>query len=51
VELYDLRNDISESKDLSGEQPEKVAEMKQQLTAWRTSVKAQLPTPNPDYKP
>lgn len=51
TELYQLENDLSETHDLSREQPEKTAELLAQLSAWRRSVKAQLPPPNPDYDP
>ena len=30
---------------------EKAAELKHRLAAWRSSVGAQLPTPNPKYDP
>lgn len=33
-ELYNLKNDIGETKDLAKENPEKVAEMKKKLYAW-----------------
>ncbi|MBI4626446.1 MAG: sulfatase [Verrucomicrobia bacterium] len=49
VELYNLEADIGEAKDLSMSQPEKAAELRARLAAWRTSVGAQLPTPNPQY--
>lgn len=49
VELYNLEADIGEAKDLSMSQPEKAAELRARLAAWRTSVGAQLPTPNPHY--
>lgn len=51
VELYNLRDDISEDNDLSGEMPELAAKMKEMLADWRVSVEAKIPQPNPDYCP
>jgi hypothetical protein len=51
VELYNLRDDISEKNDLAAAQPKKVEELRHRLHAWRTEVGAQMPTPNPDYNP
>ena len=50
-ELYNLNDDIGEANDLAGEMPEKVAELKAKLAAWREEVGAQMPTENPDYDP
>ena len=47
VELYDLSQDIGESQDLSEEMPEKAAELRDRLHAWREAVGAQMPTPAP----
>lgn len=46
VELYNLRDDVGETKDLSTEKPEKAAELKAKLAAWRTDVGAPMPTKN-----
>ncbi len=50
VELYNLRQDPSETRDLASSMPEKASELREQLHAWRKSVKAQMPTPNPVKK-
>ena len=50
-ELYNLKEDISESQDLSQKLPEKVEELKATLEQWKKEVGAQMPTPNPDYDP
>lgn len=50
VELYNLKEDLGESKDLSAEHPEKAAELKERLRKWRESVGAQTPALNPDYR-
>jgi arylsulfatase A len=49
VELYNLREDLSEQRDLAASQPQKVAELRTRLHAWRKEVGAQMPTPNPNY--
>ncbi|NQU44409.1 sulfatase [bacterium] len=46
-ELYDLENDIGETKNLSGEMPEKTEELRAKLEAWLKEVNAQMPTLNP----
>lgn len=48
-ELFDLSKDISESRNLAAEQPSKVEELAAKLAAWRTSVGAKMPSPNPGY--
>ncbi len=50
VELYNLRDDIGERRDLSREMPEKVEELRGKLHQWRASVDARMPTPNPGYR-
>jgi len=50
VELYNLKDDISESNDLSASMKEKTQEMHQMLKSWRKKMNAQMPLPNPDYK-
>jgi arylsulfatase A-like enzyme len=39
-QMYDLKSDPAESVDLSDQQPERFARMKQQLLAWNESVEA-----------
>jgi arylsulfatase A-like enzyme len=43
VELYDLASDPGETRDLSGEQPERVRELLDAMAAWRRSVDAPMP--------
>jgi len=50
VELYDLKNDLSEARDLAKDKPEKAAELRALLHNWRQSMDAQMPAPNPDFK-
>ncbi|MCK4292712.1 MAG: sulfatase [Planctomycetes bacterium] len=51
VELYNLKADIGEKNNLADKMPGKAAELLKMLKAWRKDVDAQMPTPNPDYKP
>ena len=51
LELYNLLEDPAESKNLVGSDPEKLGELHRDLVAWRESVGAQMPTPNPHYDP
>jgi arylsulfatase A-like enzyme len=48
VELYDLSADPGEEHDLAKAQPGRAEKMREMLAAWRESVAAQMPTPNPD---
>jgi len=50
VELYNLEKDIGEKDDLAGRMPQKAAELRRRLHAWRESVAAQMPQPNPGYR-
>lgn len=45
-ELFDLENDISETRNLADSLPEKTEELKQLLHNWRNNVGAQMPTAN-----
>jgi arylsulfatase A-like enzyme len=51
LELYNLKDDIGEKRNLASHMPEQAKEMWEMLNAWRKAVNAQMPTPNPDYKP
>ncbi len=48
-ELYNLRNDISESNDISGANPEKVKELYGLLLEWRNKTRAKMMGPNPNW--
>ena len=49
LELYNLREDIGENRDLSAAEPDRRDHLHRLLVAWRESVGAELPTPNPDW--
>jgi arylsulfatase A-like enzyme len=51
VELYNLKNDIGETHDLSTEMAEKTTALRQKLSQWRKSVDAQMPVSNPEFDP
>jgi arylsulfatase A-like enzyme len=52
LELYDLVEDIGETRNLVDAMPEVAAELKQELDAWREASGAVPPGPgNPDYDP
>ena len=51
LELYNLKDDIGEKTDLASKMPQKAREMRDMLREWRKAVDAQMPTPNPSYKP
>ncbi|HEX5024859.1 MAG TPA: sulfatase [Agriterribacter sp.] len=50
VELYNLREDISEAHDLSEVMPQKTKELSELLKRWRKEVNANMPLPNPQYR-
>jgi hypothetical protein len=47
VELYHLAADPGERTDLAGRVPDRAVELRRRLHAWRKSVNASLPQPNP----
>jgi arylsulfatase A-like enzyme len=51
VELYNLREDIGETRDLAAALPDKTKELRARLHAWRREVGAQMPAPNPNHDP
>jgi len=46
LELYHLRDDLGETRNLAKENPEKAKELHTRLVAWRQEVKAPMPTRN-----
>ena len=50
LELYNIKDDISEKNDLAAAMPDKVRELHRALVEWRKSVNAPVPTEsNPEY--
>lgn len=48
-ELFNLREDLGEQKDLATSNPDQVTALAAKLEAWRKDVGALMPTPNPGY--
>ncbi|MBI5282308.1 MAG: sulfatase [Candidatus Solibacter usitatus] len=47
MELYNLKDDLSETRDLAAAKPEIARDLHARLKAWRAEVGAQMPVPNP----
>ncbi|MGE3819848.1 MAG: sulfatase [Isosphaeraceae bacterium] len=50
VELYHLKDDPGESRDLARVEPDRAETLRRRLARWRDDVGAQLPEPNPSYR-
>ena len=48
LELYNLRDDLSEEHDQAAAMPEKVEALHAKLLSWRREVDAKMPAPNPN---
>ncbi len=46
LELYNLKDDIGERKNLAAEMPEKAKELHAKMIAWREAIQAPMPTKN-----
>jgi arylsulfatase A-like enzyme len=46
LELYNLHDDIGETRNLAAQMPDKAKELHDKLVAWRQEIKAPMPTPN-----
>jgi arylsulfatase A-like enzyme len=51
LELYNLRDDLSETTDLAARNPAKTAEFNALITAFLRDTEAVVPAPNPAYDP
>ena len=51
ISLFNVREDVGETKDLANEMPELSARLREKLHQWRSSVGAQQMTKNPNYDP
>ena len=49
-ELYNLRKDIGQTRNLADSVPQKRAELSAMLTAWQEEIEALVPEPNPDFE-
>ncbi len=51
LELYNLKDDVGENRNLAESMKDKTAELYGLLQAWQKDVKAEFPIPNPDFNP
>jgi arylsulfatase A-like enzyme len=51
IELYDLKKDIGETRNLAGKLPEKVRELQALIDGFVKETEALYPKPNPNYDP
>jgi len=51
VELYNLRDDVSEERDVAAAEPETAGRLQGLLHKWLEKVGAKIPQPNPDFEP
>jgi arylsulfatase A-like enzyme len=49
VELYNLREDVGEGRDLASVDAERARAMRERLSAWQQEVGAKFPEPNPGW--
>ena len=51
VELYNLADDLGETRNLATAEPARTADLRRELETWRRAVGAEMMPPNPDYVP
>lgn len=51
LELYNLRQDVGETRNLASVMPDKAKELQARLADWRKQVGARMPEPRPDSRP
>ena len=51
LELYNLRDDPGERRNLIAREPKRATELHEKLKRWRSSAAAAMPSANPDYDP
>ncbi len=51
VELFNVQRDLGETADLAASEPERVAQLVEELHAWQKQVGARFPTANANYDP
>ena len=49
IELFNLAQDLGEKHDLAASEPQRVAQLRDELHAWQKQVGARFPTPNANY--
>lgn len=51
MELFNLAQDLGEKNDLAVQEPQLVAQLREELHAWQKQVGAKFPIANPHYDP
>ena len=51
MELFNLKNDPAETKNLAAAQPAKAEDLRKRLNSWRKETDAKAPVKNPDWRP
>ena len=51
LELFNLKDDPAEARNLAEKEPKRVAALLRQLAEWRVATGAQMPTVNPNFDP
>ncbi len=51
VELYNLKEDLAEERNLAKEMPALTRDMEKRLSDWQDRAEAKIPQPNPDFTP
>jgi uncharacterized sulfatase len=51
LELFNLADDIGETRNLAPLEPDRAARMQRMLDDWRTQTNAIMPTDNPQFDP
>ena len=51
IELYNLREDVSEEHNLVNDEPQMAKDLKAMLDDWKEEINAIIPESNPDYAP
>ena len=51
LELFNLREDLGETRDLAASEPDRARRLREKLRAWITSTGAEIPRPNPHHDP
>jgi arylsulfatase A-like enzyme len=49
IELYNLRDDVGEHRDLAAADADRARRMQKRLANWREKVSAAIPQPNPNH--
>jgi arylsulfatase A-like enzyme len=50
LELYNLKEDVSETTTVAVQHPDLVRKMHAMLKAWQSDIEAKIPEPNPEYE-